>query len=248
MKQPGKNGGWGFDNSIREAHGVRYRWSFLAKSHVTLSNSKDGYDYSCVFCAAKGRGTVVVRREGNFLKHVAGHQGEAPDRFKMGFFHYIVGRRALEQEIFDINLPAPFAAEQDTDSRETDSPGLGITMDEERISESIDADERTNEDDGETIMHKDHDRFPARQPMTPPNSDLYSADNDESMNRPERDIHPALRSPAIPTNPFSVASSNHINRISVPDPWRASYVTMRHDSIVSIPSSTHPLLPDQERD
>ena len=98
---------WGFDDSIREAYGVRYRWTFLAKSHRAIGTSKAGFEYQCAFCAALGAACSKLKGENEFLQHVATHQGEKVDRFKMFLFNYVVGRRALVQESFDVNLDAP---------------------------------------------------------------------------------------------------------------------------------------------
>ena len=113
---------WGFDDSIRDMYGVRYRWSFLAKSHVEIGNSKGGYEYQCAFCAGQGKACAKLKGERAFIEHVSTHQGQRPDPFKMFLLNWIAGRAAPDEAIFDVNLAAPYEKE----------PGLGIHMDERR--------------------------------------------------------------------------------------------------------------------
>ncbi len=109
-----KKTSFGFDEDILESHGAKYRWSFLAKSHTAISNSKAGYEYQCVFCI--GRGVTPFRVKGNkkFIEHVATHQGQTPNQYKMPRFDYVVGRLASPWENFDVNLPAATAMELET--------------------------------------------------------------------------------------------------------------------------------------
>ena len=106
---------FGFDEDILEFQGVRYRWSFLAKSHTTISNSKAaGYEYQCVFCIGRGETPFRVKGSKTFLEHVATHQGQTPNQHKMPRFNYVVGRLASPWENFDVNLSDATAMELET--------------------------------------------------------------------------------------------------------------------------------------
>ena len=108
-KDENKKTSFGFDEEIREAHGMKYRWSFLAKSHVMLGNSKTGYDFQCAFCMSQGTPPSRIKGDKNFIQHVATHQGQTPNDLRMPRLEYIVGRKASDWEKFDVNLPAPTA-------------------------------------------------------------------------------------------------------------------------------------------
>lgn len=108
-KDVNKKTHFGYDEDIRDAYGVNYRWSFLAKSHTMIGNSKAGYEYQCAFCAGQGAPPFRVKGDKRFLYHVATHQGQTPNELKMCLIEYIIGREASNWEHFDINLPAPTA-------------------------------------------------------------------------------------------------------------------------------------------
>ena len=113
-KDENKKTSFGFEEDILEAYGVKYRWSFLAKSHTTIGNSKAGYEFQCAFCIGQGASPFRVKGSKKFIEHVATHQGQTPNQFKMPHFNYIVGRSASNWENFDVNLPAPTAMELET--------------------------------------------------------------------------------------------------------------------------------------
>ena len=139
---------WGFDDTIMDVFGVRYRWSFFAKSHVEMENSKGGHIYQCAFCSGQGKPCARVKGERAFIEHVSTHQAQRPDRFKMFLINYIVGRAALDEEIFDVNLAAPLEAYKPTEGKESDT-GLGIHVHEWRDTiQSMDVDIMMCAEDG----------------------------------------------------------------------------------------------------
>ncbi|KAK4871117.1 hypothetical protein LT330_000354 [Penicillium expansum] len=109
-----------FEDSVRthKASGIRYRFEFLAKSHVPCkrdsasrfnSNAPRG-TFCCVFCCATAQGSTQVY--GNldiFMAHLA-EQHRAVERGTLSVLpsmRCVVGRVAPETEYFDVNiLPA----------------------------------------------------------------------------------------------------------------------------------------------
>ena len=116
-----------FDPRVRVAeNGIRYRWAFLAKSHVQCKSmpegptAKDGSfgAFGCIFCCAEGAGrgwgTVgaggsapTFGNIGSFMEHLQMHmRAEAtPGAEMQARAKCIVGRVAETGEEFDINLP-----------------------------------------------------------------------------------------------------------------------------------------------
>ncbi|KAL8949262.1 MAG: hypothetical protein Q9222_004618 [Ikaeria aurantiellina] len=102
-RQVGKE--WAFDNTVRESHGIRYRWSFLAKAHVTLSKVKNGkYDYGCVFCIYDGIQCPVFHGIREFMLHVETHRGKSLAETMLQRVKCINDRVAQPGEDFDVNL------------------------------------------------------------------------------------------------------------------------------------------------
>ena len=96
---------WGFDDTIHSSYGVRYRWTFLAKSHVALSKVKDGiHDYCCVFCVLQGHDSPVFRGIKALMKHVSQHRNQQFDEAFLRKHRCINMREAMDEEDFDINL------------------------------------------------------------------------------------------------------------------------------------------------
>lgn len=95
-----------FDDAVCHYKGLKYRWAFLAKSHVPLKRSKDKiYDYRCIFCVLQGKGTTVITSIGSLLEHVVQHRGHPIDDSILAKTLCINGRLAADEEYFDINLP-----------------------------------------------------------------------------------------------------------------------------------------------
>ncbi|KAF2086640.1 hypothetical protein K490DRAFT_66422 [Saccharata proteae CBS 121410] len=95
------------------AGGIRYRWLFLAKSHVkqkhrALPSEDARFSYGCVFCSGEGRMTGVYGDVDTLLRHVfvehaASGAGLSEDiKAKT---RCVVGRLAGVDEEWDINIP-----------------------------------------------------------------------------------------------------------------------------------------------
>jgi hypothetical protein len=112
-----------FDLRIRyhASTGIRYRWSFLAKSHVnmrTLPKSTDGSEgiFMCIFCCAEKRtSTPVFGNVDLFMEHLQVHGGrpgsdgsspaKIPDQDLLNRTKCVVGRLADQSEEFELNIP-----------------------------------------------------------------------------------------------------------------------------------------------
>jgi hypothetical protein len=105
---------WTYDNRVRThaATGIRYRWSFLAKSHVysrVIPESQDGSDgsFGCIFCCVQQRASApIFGTLDSFMQHLLQHR-ESPSEMELLLYrvHYIVGRVAPLSEKFDVNIP-----------------------------------------------------------------------------------------------------------------------------------------------
>ncbi|KAJ4305417.1 hypothetical protein N0V90_000948 [Kalmusia sp. IMI 367209] len=97
------------------ATGIRYRWSFLAKSHVKKTNYGSGSraedmincNYGCVICSMEGSVTGIYGSVETLMNHVAhehiwtgGMNVATMSRNKI-----IVGRTASAEEDWDANIP-----------------------------------------------------------------------------------------------------------------------------------------------
>lgn len=131
---------WAFDDAIRESHGVRYRWTFLAKSHVALSKVKHGiYDYRCVFCVSQSHESLVFRNAKALMEHVSQHRGQHLDEEILRKANCINMRDAADEEDFDINLtPVDAKAEpgQAVDWMSTDGVSSAWSTSEETMSDT----------------------------------------------------------------------------------------------------------------
>ena len=99
----GKN--WVFDDTVRVSNDVQYRWTLLAKCHITLDKVKHGYAYQCVFCGVQPSSNNVYWGEKAFIEHISQHRGQQPDPSFSDKIRCIHDRMALEEESFDVNLP-----------------------------------------------------------------------------------------------------------------------------------------------
>ncbi|KAL9074221.1 MAG: hypothetical protein Q9161_002415 [Pseudevernia consocians] len=104
----GKGKKWTFDDTVRVSNAVQYRWTFLAKCHVSVPKVKNGkYDYQCIFCGVQPSSYNVYRGEKAFIEHISQqHRGQQPDPSTSisDKICCIYGRVALEEESFDVNL------------------------------------------------------------------------------------------------------------------------------------------------
>ena len=124
-----------FDDSVWEFKSdgiplIRYRWAFLAKSHVAIKKSRERiYNYRCIFCVLQGLPAPIITKKGRFLEHVAEHQNQRLDESMLRRTLCISGRVATDDEYFDINfLPTTPVYEDengvDPEDHEPKSPAI----------------------------------------------------------------------------------------------------------------------------
>ncbi|KAK2759973.1 hypothetical protein FQN54_002709 [Arachnomyces sp. PD_36] len=101
-----------FDNQVRvDISGIRYRWIFLAKSHVPLKqvpNVSDGSggSFGCIFCCAEWQQDAPVFKDlERFMEHLQRHREQVLSPELIYRTKCIVGRIAADTEDFEINLP-----------------------------------------------------------------------------------------------------------------------------------------------
>ncbi|KAK5143382.1 hypothetical protein BJ546DRAFT_1057027 [Cryomyces antarcticus] len=88
--------------------GIRYKWIFLAKSHVRNKSptaTKETYNYGCVFCSVDNKETGIYGSVDMLMDHIfIDHAGNiTPDVAKLT--ECVVGRVAGPEEAFDVNIP-----------------------------------------------------------------------------------------------------------------------------------------------
>lgn len=124
-----------------EALGVKWRWAFLAKSHVQQKQSKgQQYSYQCLICTfstGKSAGYHGVRL---YIEHVASHRGDIGEvlKYKAGCVNDHV---CEDDEKFDINL-YPVEASESRDRKDSqllsdDLMGLGLIPPKPEATDSI---------------------------------------------------------------------------------------------------------------
>ena len=88
---------------------IRYRWLFLAKSHLSANvahTKPEGYSYGCMFCAAQGRPSGVHDRlDGLMLHIVSKHKTAMMTPETRENTKAIVGGVADKAADWDVNLP-----------------------------------------------------------------------------------------------------------------------------------------------
>ncbi|KAK5126846.1 hypothetical protein LTR08_004581 [Meristemomyces frigidus] len=88
-----------------ESKGIKFRWPFLAKSHVTQSKVKDHqYAYQCMFCVFRGAPSPVYFGTDTYLEHVRQHRSQPLGEVVCYKATCIADRVADDTEQFDINL------------------------------------------------------------------------------------------------------------------------------------------------
>ena len=248
---------WALEDAIYTAHGVRYRWSFLAKSHLVPTHriEKSNYDYQCVFCSARGEEAKVSRGASAFIEHVGSHRGDRRNPFAMHLIKAEFGRTALQEETWDVNL-LPLVSELDVESS---SHSLSITagevdsqsnsdMDGSRASQPLAGDALHESEVPLTIDHRssyhedvagDYERGSnIRPPDIPPKRRMEEFAVNAALEQSRASIHPALREPIESMAPTYTTQGQASNQRSspirpdstlIPDPWRNSYATLRNE-------------------
>ena len=108
---------WGFSAVVKIAFGVKYRWTFLAKSHTALPKSKNReFHFQCPFCVAQRQPAGPHRTHKAFMEHVSTHRGQEPESSISDKIICIFGRVAQDHEAFDINL-TPYEIAETADAR-----------------------------------------------------------------------------------------------------------------------------------
>lgn len=102
-----------------EAKGLKFRWSFLAKSHVSQQKVKDHqYIYQCVFCVFLGEKSPVFAGTDTYLAHVQEHRGHMMNEVILYKTKCIADRIAEDEEEYDINL-WPLSTKEQVDRRKS---------------------------------------------------------------------------------------------------------------------------------
>ncbi|KAF3007436.1 hypothetical protein E8E13_003642 [Curvularia kusanoi] len=87
--------------------GIRYKWIFLAKSHVkkkTSDSAAEECNYGCVICSVEGKVTSVFGNVDTLMYHLLEHVSDMTQK-SMQQTRCIVGRTAGANEDWDINVP-----------------------------------------------------------------------------------------------------------------------------------------------
>lgn len=88
--------------------GIRYRWIFLAKSHVkkrAADPSANDDNFGCVFCCLEDKVTGVYGGVETLMNHISHvHAADMSEQVARKA-HCVVGRVAAKEEEFDINVP-----------------------------------------------------------------------------------------------------------------------------------------------
>ncbi|KAF2207402.1 hypothetical protein CERZMDRAFT_102494 [Cercospora zeae-maydis SCOH1-5] len=151
-----------------EAKGIKFRWKFLAKSHVMQKVVvKSNFSFKCLFCAFQGTqgGGGVYHGIDYYLDHVnETHRGTRMNDVVLYKTGCIVDRIAEDTEAFDINLwPASAgAATADSSKKKTewrnDDPMTGDPYREGRDDSVFSASEPWNEGLSDFHYHGAFDR------------------------------------------------------------------------------------------
>ena len=102
-----------------EAKGIKFRWSFLAKSHVTQSKVKDHqYAYQCMICVFQGQPSPVYFGTDTYLDHVQQHRSQPLGEVVLYRAKCIADRTADDNDQFDLNL-FPLSEQEDASRRQS---------------------------------------------------------------------------------------------------------------------------------
>ncbi|EMD00159.1 hypothetical protein BAUCODRAFT_367082 [Baudoinia panamericana UAMH 10762] len=104
-----------------QSKGLKFRWAFLAKSHVPQQKVKDHqYVYQCQFCVFLGDKSPAYAGTDMYLEHVAtAHRAQALSDIILYKTKCVSDRVAEDSEDFDINL-LPLSATEQIERRQSD--------------------------------------------------------------------------------------------------------------------------------
>lgn len=91
-----------------EETGIRYRWLFLAKSHIAKKEgiTQDTSGFGCIFCVAESNVPAPVSLSvDDFMNHLVSHSRVDPVGMLAELTKLVVGRAAQDDEDFEINIP-----------------------------------------------------------------------------------------------------------------------------------------------
>jgi len=111
------NNGWQINDRIQQTpEGLRYRWLFLAKSHMQQQVERQP-SFGCLICTGLGNDTGPFEGFELLLVHVAEHKGGFLGKTKLeGLLVFSTqGVRRASEEDFDIDLPKVIDIPEDTD-------------------------------------------------------------------------------------------------------------------------------------
>lgn len=87
--------------------GIRYKWIFLAKSHVkkkTPDSTGEECNYGCVICSVELKVTSIFGNVDTLMYHLLEHVSDMTQKTMLQT-RCIVGRTAGAEESWDINVP-----------------------------------------------------------------------------------------------------------------------------------------------
>jgi hypothetical protein len=87
--------------------GIRYKWIFLAKSHVkkkTPDSAGEECNYGCVICSVELKVTSIFGNVDTLMYHLLEHVSDMTQKTMLQT-RCIVGRTAGADESWDINVP-----------------------------------------------------------------------------------------------------------------------------------------------
>ena len=92
--------------NMKESRGIKFRWGFLAKSHVAQSKVKDHqFMYQCLFCVFLGHEAPVIHGTELYLDHCCQeHRGRVLGNVVLYKSGCVNDRVCDDSEEFDINL------------------------------------------------------------------------------------------------------------------------------------------------
>jgi hypothetical protein len=99
--------GWSYDRNLRSRNQLKYRWLFLAKSHIPQERVKNKlYAFRCLICVLLGDESSTFHGSNQLLEHVGGHAGTQVVGLTL-LGPLVVGNNSITQahdDNFDINL------------------------------------------------------------------------------------------------------------------------------------------------
>ena len=99
--------GWSYDRNLRSRNQLKYRWLFLAKSHVSQARVKNKlYDFKCLICVLLGDKSSKFHGSNQLLEHVSGHAGTQIGAITL-LGPFLLGNNSIKQahdDDFDINF------------------------------------------------------------------------------------------------------------------------------------------------